>query len=392
MSAKKKYLGASIFAMFAMTSVSAISSFASSQVDCSPSSPAVIIRSLVYSGPDSVSKYYRIPALAVAPDGAIVALADRRRDSNRDLPGRIDIVARRSTDGGHTWDSVIEVAVNDSIGGYGDPGLGVNKDGELVAMMTHGNGLWESTPDNHAKICTTHSKDNGQSWSSPVDITGSLFSPYGDAPVSAISAFATSGHIETLHDGSMMFCLVARPKEKKWSELQIYPVKSTDGGRSWHIIPVSADDDADESKIVQLADGSLLMSIRNRRKGFRKFSRSTDGGYTWSAVTHSSTLPDPACNGDLISYSHRAKNYLLHTVPDSHTDRTYVSLFASADNGDTWRKLITLCPTVSVYSSIAELPDGTLGCLTEEGNSEGGLRIWFTAIDIQSLLDKQFGE
>lgn len=375
-----------------MASTAAFSAFASAPADCSPSSPAVITRSLVYSGPDSVSKFYRIPALAVASDGAIVALADRRIDTNRDLPGRIDVVARRSTDGGRSWTPVIEVAVHDSTGGYGDPGLGVSKDGNLVAVMTHGNGLWESTPDNHATIHTVRSTDNGLTWSSPVDITGNLFAPDGSAPVRAITAFATSGHIETLRDGTMMFCLVARPDEKKWTELQIYPVKSTDGGRSWHIIPVSVDDDADESKLVQLADGSLLMSIRNRRKGYRKFSRSTDGGHTWSAPTPSSTLPDPACNGDLISYRYHGQAYLLHTVPDSHTGRTDVSLFASADNGDTWRKLITLCPTASVYSAIAELPDGSLGCLTEENNSDGGLRIWFTAIDIRSLLDKQFGK
>ena len=368
------------------------STLSSATPECSPASSAVISRSLVYSGPDSVSKFYRIPALAVATDGTIVALADRRLDTNKDLPGRIDVVCRRSSDWGNTWSPVIEVAAHDSIGGYGDPGLGVNSDGTLVAVMTHGNGLWESTPGDHATICTSLSTDGGITWSAPTDITAGLFASDDTGPVKAVTAFATSGHIETLRDGSMMFCLVTRPKEKKWSELQIYPVKSTDGGHTWNIIAVSVDDDADESKLVELPDGSLLMSVRNRRKGFRKFSRSTDGGQSWSEITHSTTLPDPACNGDLISYRHRGKPYLLHTIPDSHTGRTDVSLFASADNGDTWRKLLTLCPAPSVYSALAELPDGSLGCLTEENNSDGGLRIWFSRIDIIQLLDKHFAE
>ncbi|MDE6270735.1 MAG: glycoside hydrolase [Muribaculaceae bacterium] len=383
---------AHIFATFLIAASIVSTAGAEASVDCAPSSPAVLTRSLVYSGPDSISKFYRIPALAVAPDGAIVAVADRRLDTNRDLPSRIDVVARRSTDGGRTWSPVIEVAVHDSVGGYGDPGLGVNKKGDLVVVMTHGNGLWESTPDNHGTIYTTRSTDGGLSWSEPVDITAGLFASDGTGPVQAVTAFATSGHIETLRDGTMMFALVTRPNEKKWSELEIYPVRSTDGGRSWKIIPVAVDADADESKIVQAADGSLLMSIRNRRKGYRKFARSTDRGRSWTPVEKSTTLPDPACNGDVISYRHRGHNYLLHTVPDSHTDRRDVSLFASADNGATWRKLITLCPAWSVYSAIAELPDGTLGCLTEEGNTDGGLRIWFTRLDVGSLLDKQFGE
>ncbi|MDE6692218.1 MAG: glycoside hydrolase, partial [Muribaculaceae bacterium] len=109
-------------------SMVAAASAADAIPECSPSSPTVISRSLVYSGPDSVSKFYRIPALAVATDGTIVALADRRLDSNRDLPGRIDVVCRRSSDWGNTWSPVIEVAAHDSIGGYGDPGLGVNTD------------------------------------------------------------------------------------------------------------------------------------------------------------------------------------------------------------------------------------------------------------------------
>lgn len=279
-----------------------------------------------------------------------------------------------------------------SVGGFGDPGLGVAPDGSLVVVMTHGNGLWESTRSDHASIWTAHSTDNGATWSRPVDITSGLFASDGTAPVDAVGAFATSGRIATLKDGRMMFCLVARPFEQKWSKLQVYPVESRDNGRSWSVIPVSVDDDADESKIVERPDGSLLMSIRNRRQGYRKFSTSTDGGRSWSEVVKSTTLPDPACNGDIIAYRHRGRNYLLHSVPDSHNARRDVSLFASDDAGATWRKLITLCPAPSVYSAITELPDHTLGCLVEENNSAGGQRIWFTRLDVASLIDKQFAQ
>lgn len=340
----------------------------------------VTARSLVFSGPDSVSKFYRIPALAVTDDGSIIAVADRRIDSNKDLPGRIDVVCRRSTDGGQTWGPVITVAANDEGGGYGDPGLAVDRrSGDLVCVFTHGNGLWESTPDDHAYIYVSRSSDGGLTWSKPENITENLFDWEGKAPVKAVSAFATSGHILTAADGTLWFCLVARVSDKKWSKLHIYPVCSRDGGKTWTINPTPVDEDADESKMAQLRDGSLLMSIRNRRKGWRKFSRSTDGGRSWSPVEYSTTLPDPACNGDILTL-HDGR--LLHSINDSHTDRRDITIFSSDDNARTWERRYVVNNSPGAYSAMVLLPDGQLGILSEEHSTWGGLRLWFTRVDM----------
>ncbi len=51
---------------------------------------------------DSVHTY-RIPGLATAKDGSLLAVYDVRRESGRDLQGNIDIGVSRSTDGGNTW-------------------------------------------------------------------------------------------------------------------------------------------------------------------------------------------------------------------------------------------------------------------------------------------------
>lgn len=341
---------------------------------------AVEFRSLVFSGPDSISKFYRIPAIATLPDGTLVALADRRLESNLDLPAKIDVVCRRSTDGGQTWSDVIDVAINDEGGGYGDPALGMDRNGNLVAMFTHGNGLWQSVPGNHATIWSSRSTDGGLTWSAPTNITAGLFSQTpGEAPVTAISAFASSGHILTTRDGTMWFVLVARPDEKPGGPLHAIVCRSTDNGLTWSAIPTPADTYADESKLVELPDGRLLMSIRNRLQGYRKFTVSSDRGLTWSKPVVSTTLPDPACNGEILALP---DGTLIHSINNSHTKREKITLFASDDLGASWTPFFEACPGGGAYSTLTLIDSDTLGIFTEEDapDPDSGLWLWFTRL------------
>lgn len=59
-------------------------------------------RALVYRPGNYDSKFYRIPAIVTAKDGSLVTAADKRIEHNDDLPAKIDVVSRRSTDGGKT--------------------------------------------------------------------------------------------------------------------------------------------------------------------------------------------------------------------------------------------------------------------------------------------------
>ncbi len=167
-------------------------------------------RSLVFNKGDFNSGYYRIPGIVTLPDGTLVAVADKRINTLNDLPGDIDVVCRRSTDGGHTWSPYITIAEHDSLGGYGDPAIVRDRrTGDLIVISLHGQGLWQKTP---GEISVSRSTDGGLTWQPPVNINPQILTndPNGKQPIKCCSAFATSGAALQLKNGRLMFVLVTR--------------------------------------------------------------------------------------------------------------------------------------------------------------------------------------
>lgn len=345
-----------------------------------------IERSLVYRPGDFDSRFYRIPAIVTAPDGSLVTVADKRIEHNGDLPAKIDVVSRRSVDGGRTWSPYVTVAAHDQIGGCGDPAMVVDKkSGDIIVIFSHGNGLWQKEP---AQISVARSSDNGQTWSEAVDISPQILTtdPAGVQPIKCTSAFASSGRALQLDDGRIMFALVTRQEGNP--HFPVYAVYSDDGGHKWKVSRTPASGNGDESKIVQLADGTLLMSIRNRFGTLRKFSYSHDRGETWTAPVPVEDLPDPRCNGDILRVATPEGNdVLLQSLPSSPDSRDNVAIYVSEDNGKTWPVKKTVVTSPSAYSSMTVLPDGSIGILTEESsNGHYSYDIWFTRIPIDVVL------
>ena len=345
-----------------------------------------VYRSLVFNKGDFGSQFYRIPAITTLPDGTLVAVADRRINSLSDLPGDIDIVCRRSTDGGRTWSPYIIVAEHDSIGGYGDPALVRDRrTGDLLVISLHGQGLWQHEP---GQICVSRSTDGGLTWQPPVNISPQLTT--GKKGLKYNGAFASSGRALQLRDGRLMFVLVTRIEGNE--NFPCYAIYSDDSGRTWHHSRTPATPGGDESKVVQLTDGSLLMSIRNRFSGNRLFSRSADRGTTWTPMPDDyADLHDVACNGDILTVSHNGREYLLQSLPDGPW-RDNITIYYSADRGRTWHRSIRVAPGPGAYSAMTRLKDGSIGILTEEGvhdvnpRHHQGYRIWFTRLPFTTLL------
>ena len=137
----------------------------------------ILARTLLYQPGDYNSANYRIPAVITAKDGSIVAVTDKRKYNEGDLPEDIDIVCNRSTDGGHTWSEPRTIAQGTGYNhGFGDCALAwSNDDNGLIAGFVGGPGLWNSTPSNPIRTYIAKSYDNGQTWTEPVDITHFIF-------------------------------------------------------------------------------------------------------------------------------------------------------------------------------------------------------------------------
>lgn len=357
-----------------------------------PSAPQ---HTLLFRSGDHGSKFYRIPALVTAADGSVVAVADRRHDSMGDLPNLIDIVLRRSTDNGLTWSDQVVIAQHTPDRGFGDAALVVDRtSGDLICIFASGCGLWKSTAEHPIDVCMARSSDNGLTWSDIRYITPQIYGPECDNPAAApISGlFAASGRALQLRDGTLAFVVAAHHTGEKWPPLYNYVCISENGGESWRLLPGTPGAYGDESKMVELADGSWLMSIRNPGQGYRLYSLSHDRGRTWSKPAEWRELPDPACDGDIMRYSLRSEgarhDRLLHSIPADTTIRRNVSVAVSYDEGVTWPVRRSVWEGPSAYSSLTRLADGSIGLLSEVYNEAvGGYEIWFSRLTCEWLTE-----
>ncbi len=329
----------------------------------------ILAHTLLLQPGDYNSTNYRIPAVITAKDGSIVAVTDKRKYNEGDLPQDIDIVCNRSTDGGHTWSEPYTIALGTGVNhGFGDCALAwSNDDNGLIAGFVGGPGLWNSTPSNPIRTYISRSYDNGQTWTEREDITDFIFGDNCIVPEQRTwrASFFGSGNGLRTSTGRIMF--IAAIRETTAQVLYNHAVYSDDNGQTWHVSG-RASSSGDEAKVTELVDGRILMSIRHA--GNRWYNISEDGGETWQPTT--STWYDitaPACNGDMIRYTSENqgynKNRLLHSVPYG-SNREKVTVYVSYDEGETWPVSKCIVPYSSAYSSLCILPDGTIGLYVEE--------------------------
>jgi sialidase-1 len=317
---------------------------------------------------------YRIPALIETHRGTLLAVADARHNSTRDLPGKISLVIRRSSDKGRTWTPMRTLReVPEAQGGLGDPSLLLDRASGRIwcfhAFGPPGVGFFESTPEKPLQVHAIHSDDDGVSWSAPVDLTSQLMLP------GFHGVFVTSGTLIQTRSGRILLPLVVRDSPAK--KMHARNAYSDDRGKSWRV-GEAIGPDTDESHNVELADGSIVQNMRPAKGSARLIARSNNGGITFGPVAAEAALVDPSCNAGIA----RAGKRLVFTNAASASKRERMTIRASRDEGKSWGWSRVLHEGPAAYSTVIALGDGSVAVLYERGERSPVERITFARLKL----------
>jgi len=331
---------------------------------------------LYYIGMPGYNRY-RIPSLIVTKQGTLLAFCEGRIAGDT---GDIDTLVRRSEDGGTTW-SKYEVVWSDSSNTCGNPCPVVNQStGRIYLLSTWNLGTdhesqiisWKSKDVRHPYVC--YSDDDGKSWSKPVCISDTArlddWRWYATGPGIGIQIKqgkyagrlvipCDNSYTETRND------VFKRNNRYGYGSHVIY---SDDHGRTWKISDTITPG-CNESQVVELSDGSLMMNMRSyNRKQCRAVSISKDGGRSWSEINHDPALIEPVCQASMITYRHDNNNLVLFSNPADKKSRIRMTVRLSFDDGRTWPVSRILHDGPAAYSCLAVLENGEIACFYEAGD------------------------
>lgn len=305
---------------------------------------------------------YRIPSLIVTPKGILLAFCEGRKHGGSDT-GKIDLLLRRSRNGGKTWDAA-QVVWEDDGNTCGNPCPVVDqKSGTIWLLMTHNLGadaealILDGKIKGTRTVWVTHSKDDGLTWAKPVEITSSVKRPdwtwYATGP--GIGIQTSTGRLVIPCDHYL-----AGSKEQ-----QAHVFFSDDHGITWKL-GGSVGPHCDECQVVELSDGRLMLNIRSYRGHNRRLiSFSQDGGVTWSKLEEDATLIEPVCQASLVRLPGPDAALVFSNPASKKRERLTVRL--SQDEGKSWPKSRVLHNGPAAYSCLAVLPGGELACFYECG-------------------------
>ncbi len=340
-------------------------------------------------------RHFRIPAIVSTVKGTLLAFCEARKNAGGDW-GTIDIMMRRSTDGGRNWD---EPRVAAKVQGeITQNELALAQDLARPGEVTYNNPapiVDRETGSVHLLFCVEYarayymrSEDDGYTFSKPADITSAFEEFHEDY---AWKVIATGpGHGIQLENGRLVVPVwmstgtgghAHRPSVNS-------VVYSDDHGATWHAGEIVGGEEhpknPSETLAVQLADGRVMLNMRNESPNHRRaVSYSEDGATGWTEPVFDEELVEPICMASLIGLTKTPgsdRNRILYIHPDSTEARNperpegpyvrqNVSVKLSYDEGQTWPVNKVLEPGISGYSDVTVGPDGTIYAFYEDGSA-----------------------
>jgi len=289
------------------------------------------------------------PALVKLTDGAVMSVYSTPT-SYAGKPGACYIAGRITRDGGATWEAERELTRLPQ-GRAAHPTALRARNGTLhLFFLGYISAGWDKqtgnpTAQTRSDLWTSHSSDDGKTWSEP----RMIFEGYTGS---------TNGAVET-RDGKLVVPFshyIANP-----GRLASRSVVSADGGETWkssNMIDIGGAGDHDgalEPCVLELKDHRLWMLIRTTRKFFWE-SFSADGGLTWSEAKPTQ-IDSSSSPGHVIRLS---DGRLAMAWNPSAAQRRELHVALSSNEGQTWTPSTVIARGYASYPFVLENQPGEL--------------------------------
>lgn len=352
--------------------------------------------SIVFTSGTEGYKTFRIPAIIKTNINELIAFCEGRVGGGADF-GDIDIVFKKSKNGGKTWSKLYKLVdfqnlqagnpapvldVSDPLYPQGRIFLFYNTGNNHENEMRKGLGIRE--------VWYITSIDQGNTWSDPTNITASVHKPYQPHVKPEYSFYEdwrsyanTPGHALQIKDGNYKgrIFIPANHSEgnplKSFAEYRSHAYYSDDHGKTFHLSQSMAWSGSNEATAVHLGDDRMMMNVRNQKGDFKNriVALSNDGGTTWYQEYLESTLIDPVCEGSLIRFETDHRPLLLFSNAASVSKRDSLTISISDDWGTIWKSKILIDHSTdasqkdyTAYSDLVQLTKDRAGVLFERSN------------------------
>ncbi|MER5790152.1 sialidase family protein [Streptomyces sp. NPDC001980] len=339
---------------------------------------------------------FRIPAVVVSRAGTVLAFCEGRVNSAADY-GHIDVVLKRSGDGGRTW-GPLQVAASNGTDLAGNPAPVVLDTGRI--LLVHVRSAASATEDailrgkvsdaDGRRVWVQHSDDDGVTWSAPVEITQSVKKAgwrwYATTPGHAIQL--RSGRVVVAANHTLPPTGTDNGTEGKYNSGHC--LLSDDHGATWYLGYLDENTDGyinvNETTAAELPDGRVYFNTRNDSPapGNRADAHSADGGRTLvKPFRPQAGLTAPVCQAGVLQL--RDPDLLLYSGPGDPATRALMTIRASVDGGTTWRAAYTVDGLPAAYSDLTRIDAATVGLLYETGDFSAYTTITFRRVPVNRL-------
>jgi len=332
----------------------------------------------------------RIPGMVTTKNNAVIVTTEARPGQGGDYAFN-DVLMRRSTDGAKTFQPSVKI-VDHVIYGDGPASNFVMipdcDSGRVVAVFHH----------DYARAFTLHSNDDGATWSEPVEITDVFEQFRTDYPWRVCANGC--GHGLQLRNGRMIIPVWLSDgsgsemgKHRGHRPSVVTLVYSDDAGGTWQrgeivcrhgdVVDSLTVVNPSETTAVELEDGSVLFNMRSESQPRRRLvAFSPDGVSGWSGHRWDQSLLDPVCMASMARYDwaeddqpgrilfanpDNLENELIPPGSNLAHDRKRLTVKLSRDDHATWPVSRVLEQGPSSYSDLAQLSNGTVCCIYENG-------------------------